>query len=482
MIGALLFAIAPLALLGAQGSSGEEPVDAFVAYALGLEHLTDYRYGRGHEELERLAACLSTGTLVELLEHEEPRVRAVAIVGLHLDRRISALPEIAARIDDHGAAPPRLGLVSSNVPFSEPFERRYHEERQSVSSVARSIVSLYLDLAPRGFRFRSIHSADRRHPSMPGFDVYWAERAHRETCLGWLTVDLRCAVRGSPKDDPDAIQRVAAVRRRIEAIDDPYRSWLLLALAAPGENGWVRDGGALLADEERLLQAGRAIGAEALMRFLSGEPHGLSDPDCALGEGSRFPSERIVPFLLRNASDLLPGAAPETLLELEARHLAGDTVGLAPRLPLAAWSIAAAELSGDGGTALLVDALERFSERDDVGAPDQRAFLAMALWRHGGVEQLERIVDWFFAETPRKGWYSYSRARVAWGVRDESWRPVLRAVSTDDRVSTLDRVTFHAIVVATNSALGRVVEEHYVSQNGRAVPAAESIEQLRAAW
>ncbi|MEM6675289.1 MAG: hypothetical protein AAF726_20745 [Planctomycetota bacterium] len=489
MIAALLLTLPPLALQGAQGSSGEEPVDDFVAYAEGLEHLTGFQYGSGCEEIERWAERFSTDTLTALLEHDEPNVRAAAIVGLHVDRRVSALPEIAARIGDLEPAPPVrtphwIADFQVDVGSGTPPRPQYSEEPQTVGGIASSIVQLYFDGAARGFALPSIRRAKRRNPRLRGFGDYWSERAERDACLGWLALDLMCAVRGGSRVDPEVIERVAAVRQRVEAIEDPYRSWLLLALATTFENEEFPLGAALLADEERLLQAGRAIGEEALVRFLSGESHGLSDPDCALGKGSRFPTGRIVLFLLGHARDLLPGTAPDTLLELEARHLAGESVGLAPRLPFAAWSIAAADLSGDRGAEVLVDALARYGDADVFDAQDQRAYLVMALWRHGGTEQLDRVLgrvlDWFFAETPRKNSYGFGRHRVANAFMNESWRPVLRAVVADDRIGTLDAFTFGRIAAATNHTLGRdVVPWNLAKREG---PTPESIERLRAAW
>ncbi len=395
------------------------------------------------------------------------------------------LPQVFAKLDDGGAAPPRgqLYVVDFQVHLDgtlPPLDPAHNAEPQTVGEVARAIISYHFSFANSRFSLPVAGHVVRSQRKSNGFEAYWLEREDREHCLSWLTLALGRAVEGASGHDTEKHDRVAALRQRIDGIERPYGGWILLALATPWDQGDHELHGDLLADEQDLIEAGQSIGEPALMRFLSGEAPDASDPDCALDPDSRFPYARVAAFILRHAPELLPTTPGETLLAIESRHLAQEPVGDAPHFPSSVWTIAAADLDPNHATAILRDAFTRHTARGDARGQDSRAFLAIALWRHARMGQLDFLLDWFFNEPPRHNSYGFGRHRLAWACLGEDFRPLLRAILADDRVMLLDGTTFGYLALATNQALGREVAPFKAASDQGPTPAA--VRHLRQAW
>ena len=465
--------------------SQTDPVAQFVETAQRLEHLTDIRYARDCRDLEAAAMALREEELKALLEDPRPVIRAAAVAGSYLADRVALLPQVVSMIEDEGEAPPfrqiqNVAIVQHPDGSIGPSGPPYVKEPQTVGDVARTVLRAHYQTAagryqvpdPR-FRKPERHAAD--------FVDYWQARRDRADCLGWLTMAINRATGGSSPPGNDYRQRVKAVRQRIDGIESPYRDWLLLALSTPWLGGDALMGMDGLATHEDRIAAARAIGEPALRAFLSGQSPDVSDPDCQLGEHSIYPYERVATFVLQHAPELLPNATTEWLLDLEARHLRGEPVGLAPRhFATSLWTVAAADLHPEGAVEILRGGFQHHAANKYSYQQDRRAYLAMALWRHAGERELPFLLDWFFQETPSKNSFGFGRHRVVKACQEGAYRPLLRALLQDARLSTLDPWSFAHLAQATNQALDRTVWPF--DEARRKGPTAFAIRALREAW
>ena len=362
-----------------------------------------------------------------------------------------------ARISDEGDAPPRRYRASRAVDIRLPGDaewsrvNEYVFEPQTVGDLASDIVGAFLSGAGSDYRLGVGPDREWRRRHWKDFQTYWAERKGRENCRGWLRLALDRAYLGSKPLRGAAIARVAQFRLRLDELDRPYRNWLLLDLR------FTLLVGDELVDDETLIRAVRGIGAPALMDFLFGRSPDVSDPDFRLGPHTAVPYVRMVDFILRHAVDILPDAPVDALLQLERRHLAGESVGDAPRCAIPAWSIAAADLQPDRARTILRSAMQRFVDVFNVDCLDARALLALALWRHAGADELDYLVNWFYTDSPRANSSGSGRHRFAAAcINEENW-PLLRALLADDRISEADAGTVKRLIFAVNALAGREV-------------------------
>ena len=101
--------VAILVATVAQAQTHDSHVDEFVRMAGEIEHLSGIRWARDCEEIEQVVAGLSTESVVALMGHEDPRVRAVAVVAAYVGDRTDALPSIFARCEFRKLRPPDSG-------------------------------------------------------------------------------------------------------------------------------------------------------------------------------------------------------------------------------------------------------------------------------------------------------------------------------------------------------------------------------------
>jgi hypothetical protein len=418
--------------------------------ARALEHieaeayLQDTDFGLPEETL-RLVRDAPVELLERLLAHEDGRVRTLALAGLSLELGPRALPYLVSRVDDEGAAPPRRLPMAMIRPGPLP------TEPQTVGAIARRVVELHLEAA--GYR----GGVEGRNGAR-GFDAYWEERRDRAHCLSWWRIALGRASRSSIPTPPDRLDAIAALRREIDLLPAVDRSWVLLALCAPWEGGIVEPGGRELASEEELVAAARVLSERGLLlALLRGEGLGSTDPGVRLTEPTAFPYERVVPFVLRHAPELLPTEVADELRVLELRHLSGAPVGEAPRCITSSWSIAAADLQPAHARETLHRALQLHARGGYHHDQDQRCYLVQALWRHCGSDELATIVDWFFDEEPGRGAFGFGRHRFADWLGDPEHGEVLRAILLERRLAELDWQSLERLARAANASSGREV-------------------------
>ena len=392
-----------------------------------------------------LVTAAPVALLRQLLEHEDGSVRTLAIAGLYGKLGPHALPDLVKLVDDERAAPPRRVPIAMLVAGPLP------TEPQTVGAIARRVVELHLERA-------GVRGGIEGRYGAPGFAAYWEERHQRAHCLSWWSIALGRASRSTSPTPPDRLDEIAAVRCEIDELQEVERSWVLLALCAPWETGAIEPGAAGLASEEDLVQAARALGERGLLlALLRGGSLGSNDPDVRLDPPTAFPYERVVPFVLRHARELLPSELADELLELERRHLESGPVGDAPPCITSRWSIAAADLQPSRARETLHRALWLYAEGASIDAQDRRCFLAQALWRHGGEDEHATLLDWFFDETPQRGAFGFGRHRFAAWLADPRRSGLLRAILRDPRTAELDWQTLRRLGEAANLSSDREV-------------------------
>ena len=421
-----------------------------VRVAQALEHfevdrlLLDTDFALPEETLAAVAA-MEVEALERLLAHEGGAVRTLAIAGLYFRLGPQALPLLVPLVEDGGAAPPM------RVPTSMILRKPQPTAPQTVGDIARRVIEYHLEQA--GYR----GGIEGRYGA-PGFEVYWAERGDRSHCLSWWRIALGRASRSASPTPSDRLDEIVALRRQIDRLPAAERAWVLLALCSPWEGGAGAPGATELASEADLVRAALDLReAGLLLPLLRGEDLASDDPDVRLTAPTAFPYERVVPFVLRHARELLaPEVVPE-LLTLERRHISGEPVGDAPQCITASWSIAAADLSPGLACETLHRALKLYSDQDASYAQDRRCFLAQALWRHCGEAETQTIVDWFFEEEPQRGSFGFGRHRFADWLAKPARRGALRAILRDGRSKELDWQTLRRLAESVNRSSGREI-------------------------
>jgi hypothetical protein len=133
------------------------------------------------------------------------------------------------------------------------------------------------------------------------FKEYWPARRTRPFCASWFAVQLDRAHRGSYPTPRDCLDKVRAVRRKIDALPADDRAWTLL---------WLYGDCQELVDEKELVQICRELGPQKLLLMLRGAPPSQDpdiQPDAANpGSGWRgYRCTRMSEFVLLHARDLL---------------------------------------------------------------------------------------------------------------------------------------------------------------------------------
>jgi len=114
-------------------------------------------------------------------------------------------------------------------------------------------------------------------------------------------------------------------------------------------------------------------------------------------------------FVLRHARQLLRSEDAEALLACERWQRDYQKHGITDPLLTPWWAIAAADLQPRQAKDILLQAFQRFQGEYSFDA-DNRAELAVALWRTQGLTQSRFLIDWFYRERPQRGQFAHCRA------------------------------------------------------------------------
>lgn len=388
-----------------------------------------------HREVMRQVKSrrFSQPALLELLRHRDPKIRTLALVAL-LDREdpnlllrfVDLAYDTARTFDGH----PKLSEEWLRFTGIGPPKRE-----QTVGHIASRMAGLYL--APAGY----VYGIDNR--SAPDFDSYWRSHEGREYCAGWFLVQLTRASRGRSPTPPERVEKIRAVRNRVDLLPADDRAWTLLWLSS-------HDAGRLLVSETELTEAALGLGPDKLLRMLQ-KRIPSDDPDVQSRPGNNWKYHSMMRWVLQRAATLLRPDQAQALLACEQWERDYQLHRITDPLLTAWFAIAAAELQPKNATEWLQAALPRFQESYQS---NERADLAAAIWRLQGPAQLPFVTNWFFRERAEPQAYPNGPAHFLGNVWEKPHPQQRQLIATIIRDPRLDKLDIQAIV-----ALMRIVNE-----------------------
>jgi hypothetical protein len=270
----------------------------------------DYRRGIGR----LVSRNYEVKVLVELLRHDNPRVRTLAAAALYARLDPKLLPHIAPLTKDTAETFPTHRPPSYTQSDSPP-----PLVKQKVGEAVGTMVRMYLGGAG---------SFD--------FPDYWAKRKDRTHCASWFAVQLYWADGGTFPTPPERVEAVKRVRRKIDRVPEPDRTFILLWLV-----GVWRPNDAL-ATEGELVEACRKLGPDPLVKLLSREIPS-DDPDLQPRPSNNDRYGQMMRFVLRHP-DLLRPEDADMLLTRARWEADYRKHGITDPLLTTDWHTAAAEL------------------------------------------------------------------------------------------------------------------------------------------
>lgn len=368
-----------------------------------------------YREFENLQTPVAD--LIGLTRHSSPKVRTLAMGALYHREDFHLLPYIAAAgsKDKTFGMPRRIlgGLFHPRIQDEPP-----EILDQTVAEIATKFLRSWLNSSGNSWQ---------------SMEVYWEARKDRAFCASWFQFRLQRALQGIRPINENRLGLVKLVRRDVDKLPPPDRDWTLLWVGANWLNHEIHYH---FASKDDLLQAGQRLGPQRLLKELRGEKVS-DDPDLM---PTRGPSD-ITVFVLRHAVHLLrPGDAP-TLLEGEKRWYS----------PM--WAIAAAELRPESAEGVLRSAMTRFRGLYDE---QYRAWLAEALWRLGGLPQLDYLVEWFYQEQPKTGGSNDAKPWFVKALKNsQEGRKFFAAILADKRFEAVEGITVVPMAEIINHWSGR---------------------------
>ena len=319
----------------------------------------------------------SVDEIVQLLLHADAKVRLLAIMALYMKEEPHVLPRIASLMDDTAQTYPDPPYDKERVRMSgigPPHEPK------TVGEAATAVISFYVKPAE--------------------FTTYWEARKDRQFCAGWFAVQVRRATRGTSPMPEGSVDRLRAIRRKIDQVPMPDRRWILLELARReyGEYGTSH-----LIPEFQLARLCREVGSTTLREMIRGYDRGDGPNAPFISPDPDLDIESLRWFIYEHARDLLVAADAEDVLG------AGNV-------------IAAAELR----PAMASQWLRPRLEKGRTSAWEQ-AKEAAALWRIAGPAEADFVVNWYFRAPPNPGSIPSGRAAFLETAVTEP-RPELRSL------------------------------------------------------
>ena len=372
--------------------------------------------------------------LLELLDHDDAKVRTLAAVALFDREDPTVLPSLARLHEDKAStfdgAPEMSATYLQRSGIGPP------AKRQSVGDVITSMVSFYMERS--GF----YHGIE--HKTQPGFTEYWNARQHRSHCAGWFAVQLARASQGTSPTPMSRIAHIRRLRERIDELPTYERTWTLLWLNGdPGSDA--------LATEEELVGLCKATGPDKLLLMLQNRIPS-EDPDLQPRASNNWLYRRMTLFVLRHADQVLRPGDSAFLLASERWHRDYREHGITDPTISPWWAVAAARLDPANAPRILHTAMGRFQGKHDA---DERATLAVALWQSSGNSERSFLANWFFEESPVRGAFPNCRGSFIEAMRTEAdGQEVITHLIRDKRLDELDWQSLERLVRAVNAWRG----------------------------
>jgi WD40 repeat protein len=239
---------------------------------------------------------LAIDRLAKLAEHSDPRVRTLALLKLYALENHDALRVIHRHLGDAAATFPKLDWThdpaGAAIPATEP------------ATVGR-VAGLMLEMTGYPAHW------ERRGGKDPTFEAWSAKRLGNPEWIGWYDFLYKRATGGTSPIPAESAGRIAEVRKKLDASPFAVRAWMWFGVAddplmAP------------LATEAEMVEAGKKLGAEALLAFLrDGTRAGLREPKVDDPERGRR-------FILSHAKQLFREQDSEALAAMGQFTAAAD--------------------------------------------------------------------------------------------------------------------------------------------------------------
>ena len=369
--------------------------------------------------------------LLELLSHDDPKVRTLAAVALFDREDPFVLPFLVKLTADEAPTFDGHPELSASRTWLWDTGIGPPPRKQTVGDIAKEMLGFYMTRS--GF-FHGV-----KHPSAPGFHEYWNGRKDRSHCAGWFRVQLARASYGrSPQKN--CINRIRAVRKRIDEIPADDHCWLLLWLN--GERG-----SDALVTESELVEMCKELGPDKLLLMLQ---HKIpsDDPDLQPRTNNNWPYNRMTLFVLRHAEELLRRDDGEALLNCERWQRDYRKHGIGDPTITPWWAVAAARLQPEKASRILHAALKRFQGKFDS---DKRTTICVALWQLVGRSELAFLVDWLYDEQPQRSTFPHCRASFIEAIgKDRNGKEIIARIIRDRRLNNLGWQSLEKLVRLVN--------------------------------
>ena len=390
-------------------------------YTVGSRNAANQKDLAKHYEIlhEMASGKYPKDGLIKLLGHQDAKVRTLAAIALFDLEDPTVLPHLVTLTDDNAPTFDRYERISVALDFNKPYYeiKDFVLVKQTVADVAKQMVAFYMERA--GYHYGILYQGE------PGFAEYWAARKDRSYCASWFAVQLARATYGTIPTPENSIERVKAVRKRIDALPPDERTWELLSLCDKDKSD------ALVTDSE-LVDMCKALGPDKLMLMLQGKIPS-DDPDLQSAPGVEG-TNGMARFVLSHAETLLRPADGDAVLTLQRR----DTE---------LWAVAAAHLKPEKASQILHDALPQFNLGIQA---TERACLCVALWQIVGEPETKFIVDWLYTE-PAPTNASNPREDFVEAMRnDPKGKDIVGQIIMDPRFDTIDLGTLRVLVHTVN--------------------------------
>ena len=353
--------------------------------------------------------------IVPLLHHPDPRVRGLAIAAVFAFDDEKLLPQIAALRGDTARTIPQPESAGALPPPPDIETRPAQLGPVTVGEVAEAAVRWYTAIG-----------------GVKDYDAFLKVYGEREFSVAFFSVWMTRATQYTEGGRPGREPYVRNVRKRIDQLPEPDRSWMLIAF--PEYLG--------LSTQDECVAAAQSLGHATLVDILHDIPR-YEDPGLLPSTGFQ-PSQRfkfMQSFIIKRAKRLL---IPEDAPYLAAK---GEIL----------WSVAAAELDPQQGSEWLKFGIEGYGKSYNA---DTFGLLPRTLWQFYGLTEKRYLTDWCYREMPapgkkQPGAQGYCLKALA--KNEPQNREMLAALLTDPRANTLDWTALQAMGEIINSWTTRPV-------------------------
>lgn len=385
--------------------------------------------------LRRLEAKNFTNeSLIELLKHEDAKVRTLAAAVLFCKEDPSVLPAIFELHKDN--APTFDGHPYLSKSWLKYSGISPAQKEQTVAYVVDKMLDLYM--APAGY-----------YNGAKDFPEYWKTHKNRKYCASWFCVKFLRATHARKSMSERDTSKLKALRDEIKKLLPDDRAWILLWIEDRVNLYMLSDTSKIkIASEDEMISLCKYLGPKKLMLMLQ-KKIPSDDPDLQARPSNNWAYKRMQDFVLNNSDKLLRPADSNALIECEIqeRNYKNGKI-IDPNItPL--WAIAAAKLEPKKTSEILRAALERFNGKYDF---EQRIEICITLCKVCGKSEIGLMCDRFFEQPSDRSLHSsYTLKFIEEISKTKNAKALLNAIANDTRLNSLDWQSLEKLIRVMNS-------------------------------